>query len=148
MRMDGGTWCPMIKKECAKFKCAWFTKISGYDTNTGKDVEEWGCAMAFMPMLLIENSGQQRQTGAAVETFRNEMVKANEASNLLLLQSQGVESAEQLLKVVYSEAEEKSRSKLMEQLQEMYKLAQLEQTEEEEVVDVDDDKDENKTEND
>ena len=36
-------------------------------------------------MLLIENSGQQRQTGAAVESFRNEMVKANDASRELLL---------------------------------------------------------------
>jgi hypothetical protein len=36
-------------------------------------------------MLLIENSQQQRQTGAAVESFRNEMVKANESSQQLLL---------------------------------------------------------------
>jgi hypothetical protein len=40
--------------------------------------------MAFLPMLLIENSGQQRQTGAAVESFRNEMVKNNE-SNIQVL---------------------------------------------------------------
>lgn len=38
-----------------------------------------------MPMLMIENSQQQRQTGAAVESFRNEMVKANEASAQVLL---------------------------------------------------------------
>jgi hypothetical protein len=36
-------------------------------------------------MLLIENSGQQRQTGAAVESFRNEMVKANEVNTQLIL---------------------------------------------------------------
>jgi hypothetical protein len=30
-----------------------------------------------MPILMIENSQQQRSTGAAVESFRNEMVKAN-----------------------------------------------------------------------
>ena len=40
-------------------------------------------------MLLIENSGQQRQTGAAVESFRNEMVKANENSQKVLLASLG-----------------------------------------------------------
>jgi len=38
-------------------------------------------------MLLIENSGQQRSTGAAVESFRNEMVKANENSQQLLLKT-------------------------------------------------------------
>jgi hypothetical protein len=32
-------------------------------------------------MLLIENSQMQRQTGAAVETFRNEVVSANRAAN-------------------------------------------------------------------
>jgi hypothetical protein len=37
-----------------------------------------------MPILMIENSQQQRQTGAAVETFRNEMVKAND-TNLRVL---------------------------------------------------------------
>ena len=31
-----------------------------------------------MPLLLIENSQMQRQTGAAVESFRNEAVKANQ----------------------------------------------------------------------
>jgi hypothetical protein len=38
-------------------------------------------------MLLIENSQQQRQTGAAVESFRNEMVKANESSQKLLIET-------------------------------------------------------------
>jgi hypothetical protein len=41
-------------------------------------------------MLLIENSGQQRQTGAAVESFRNEMVKANEATTMALLASNDI----------------------------------------------------------
>jgi hypothetical protein len=36
-------------------------------------------------MLLIENSKVNRETGAAVESFRNEMVKANEASQRILL---------------------------------------------------------------
>jgi len=30
-----------------------------------------------MPLLLIEKSQQQRQTGAAVESFRNEMLRLN-----------------------------------------------------------------------
>lgn len=59
--------------------------MRGVNTNTGADVDEWNCAIAWMPMLMIENSGQQRQTGAAVESFRNEMVKANEVSQQVLL---------------------------------------------------------------
>jgi hypothetical protein len=38
-----------------------------------------------MPVLMIENSQQQRQTGAAVESFRNEMVKANDVGQQVLL---------------------------------------------------------------
>jgi ribosomal silencing factor RsfS len=40
--------------------------------------------LAWMPMLLIENAQQSRQTGAAVESFRNEMVKQNSQSHELL----------------------------------------------------------------
>jgi hypothetical protein len=87
MRIEPGTFCPLIKKDCIQNKCAWFIKVMGTDTNTGKEVEEWGCAMSWMPVLMIENSGQQRQTGAAVESFRNEMVKSNRANAEVLMQT-------------------------------------------------------------
>ena len=35
--------------------------------------------MAWQPILMIENSQQTRQAGAAIESFRNEMVKQNVA---------------------------------------------------------------------
>jgi hypothetical protein len=87
MQLKNGTYCPLVKKDCIGLQCAWFTRIQGVDTNTGNQVDEYQCAIAWMPMLLIENSGQQRQTGAAVESFRNEMVKANEATTMALLNS-------------------------------------------------------------
>jgi hypothetical protein len=65
-------------------------KIVGTNPNTGKEVEEWGCSMAWMPMLMIENSQQQRGTSAAVESFRNEMVKNNEVGQRVLLAAAGV----------------------------------------------------------
>ena len=77
--------CPLIKKECMGLDCAWFVKVEGYDINTGKRVDEWNCTVSLLPMLLVENSGMQRQTGAAVESFRNEMVKANETSQKLFI---------------------------------------------------------------
>ncbi|MDW6020230.1 hypothetical protein SAZ10_00475 [Mesorhizobium sp. BAC0120] len=84
MQLKPGSFCPLLKKDCVGLQCSWFTKVQGKDMNTGKDVEEWGCAISFLPLLLVENSGQQRQTGAAVESFRNEMVKANEATQQTL----------------------------------------------------------------
>jgi len=59
--------------------------VRGKNVNTGEDVDEWGCSMAWMPLLAIENSNQQRSTSAAVESFRNEMVKGSELSHQLLL---------------------------------------------------------------
>jgi len=83
--LKNGTFCPLIKKDCVGLTCAWYTRVQGYDMNSGNQVDSYECAISWLPMLLIENSGQQRQTGAAVESFRNEMVKANEVNTQLLL---------------------------------------------------------------
>ena len=83
--LKNGTFCPLIKKDCVGLTCAWYTRVQGYDMNSGNQVDSYECAISWLPMLLIENSGQQRQTGAAVESFRNEMVKANEVNTQLIL---------------------------------------------------------------
>ena len=87
MEIKAGDFCPLIKEDCVGLKCSWFTQVRGTNPNTGKEVDEWSCAIAWLPMLLIENSQQQRQTGAAVESFRHEMVKANESSQKLLIET-------------------------------------------------------------
>lgn len=91
MQIEAKANCPLDGfKPCRQLECAWFMKIAGTNPNTGKEVEEWGCSMAWMPMLMIENSQQQRQTGAAVESFRNEMVKNNEVGQRVLLAVAGI----------------------------------------------------------
>jgi hypothetical protein len=81
MKIEPKANCPLAGFEpCRKLDCAWFTQIRGTNPNTGAEVDEWGCAVAWLPMLLIENAQQSRQTGAAIESFRNEMVRANEAA--------------------------------------------------------------------
>lgn len=86
MKIEPKANCPLHNFEpCKQMDCAWFMKVTGKNPNTGADIEDWGCAIAWMPILMIENSQQQRHTGAAVESFRNEMVKANEVSQQVLL---------------------------------------------------------------
>ena len=75
MEIKAGNFCPLLQKECIGLQCAWITQIRGNDPNTGKEMDHWDCAIKWMPMLLIENSQMQRQTGAAVESFRNEVVE-------------------------------------------------------------------------
>lgn len=100
MAKEDTKWCPLIKKNCIEKKCSWYMHVRGMNPNTGEDVDHWDCAVSWMPMLLIENSQQQRSTGAAVESFRNEMVKSHETNQQILdatanmyfdiLESQGV----------------------------------------------------------
>ena len=70
-------------------------KIRGTNPNTGEELDDYGCAIAWLPVLMIENSQQQRQTGAAVESFRNEMVKANDVGQRVLLAAAGIAPAAQ-----------------------------------------------------
>ena len=78
--------CPLLKKECIEHQCAWYTHITGTDPQSGKAMDHWDCAIQWIPMLLVDGTQQGRQTGAAIESFRNEMVKSNE--NLLMLATQ------------------------------------------------------------
>lgn len=85
-KMKPGNFCPLIKKDCVGLKCSWYTEIRGVNPNTGEDIDEWGCAVAWMPMLSIETSRQGRSTAAAVESFRNEVVKSNQENRQLYIQ--------------------------------------------------------------
>ena len=77
--------CPLHNfKKCKQFKCAWFVQMKGTSPNDGKEVDEYACAVAWLPLLLVENATQARQTGAAVESFRNEMVKQNDSNRNIL----------------------------------------------------------------
>ena len=90
--MKPGTYCPLIKKDCIGLKCSWFTQMRGTNPNTGEPVDEWGCAVTWMPLLAVEIAQKSNQTGAAVESFRNEVVKANQQNQQLYINTiqQGV----------------------------------------------------------
>jgi len=91
MKIEPKNNCPLDNfNPCRQLDCAWFLKIAGKNPNTGEDIDDWGCSMSWLPILMIENSQQQRSTGAAVESFRNVMVKANEVGQRVLLAAAGV----------------------------------------------------------
>jgi hypothetical protein len=87
MQMKPGTYCPLLKKDCIQLKCAWYTQVRGLNPNTGAEVDEWACAITWMPMMAIEIAQKENQTGAAVESFRNEVVRANAQNQQLYLDS-------------------------------------------------------------
>lgn len=91
MQMQRKNLCPLAGfVECRQLDCALFTQLRGTHPQTGADIDEWGCSLAWLPILLIENAQQVRQGAAATESFRNEMVKATGTMmQLALLPSNG-----------------------------------------------------------
>jgi hypothetical protein len=72
------------KKNC----CRRWMQIQGHNPNTGEPVNRFDCIDNWTPILLIENSQMQRQTGAAVESFRNEVVRSSDAAPAVMIEAQ------------------------------------------------------------
>jgi hypothetical protein len=85
--------CPLLNKKCIKHQCIWYNMLQGTHPQTGANVQEWGCSIAWLPLLMVEQSKQTIGVQAATESFRNEMVKSQTAMNKLL---QGSDSAKNL----------------------------------------------------
>jgi len=67
--------CPfMLGKKCAEQGCALYIGIVGQNPNTGEEGLKWGCAIAWLPTLLIENSRVGRSVAQGIESFRNETI--------------------------------------------------------------------------
>lgn len=99
MKLEPKANCPLDGfRPCRQLECAWFMKVRGTNPNTGEEIDDYGCSVAWLPVLMIENSQQQRQTGAAVESFRNEMVKSNDVSQQVLFAT--LQQANPELKVI------------------------------------------------
>jgi len=76
--------CPYVHGLCIKERCTMWMNVRGQmpadiDTATGKMkggevVDQWGCAITWAPVLLVEVAGKIRGMTAATESYRNETV--------------------------------------------------------------------------
>ena len=82
-----GSDCEKVKDEKIH-RCIWYTNVVGLDANTGEQIDEWSCAMAWLPKLQVEMSSTNRGQTAALESFRNETVKGQAEFNQLVSQRQ------------------------------------------------------------
>ena len=88
--------CPMMGGEpCVEdgailngelVKCRFWVTVMGSNPQTGETINNGDCAIAWMPVLLIENSKVNRETGAAVESMRNESVTSGQHITNALMQ--------------------------------------------------------------
>ena len=69
--------------------CPKFISIKGQDPQTGEVRDQWGCSDSFLPLLLIETAKHTRHTTAALNSFRNEVVQAEEDRQRLLARITG-----------------------------------------------------------
>lgn len=58
-------------------KCIWHVKIYGKNPTSEEIIDNWGCAIAWMPILSVEMSQTNRGQTQAIESMRNEAVKAH-----------------------------------------------------------------------
>lgn len=74
---DEGAICPLHKADTSTVchKCPWWTRVIGKNPQSEEMIDDWRCAVALLPMLLIENAQVSRQAGATVASLRNEIVK-------------------------------------------------------------------------
>lgn len=91
MKIDPNVKCPAtgFARSCrdinADCDCPKLVTIRGHDPQSGAEVDKVGCVDGFLPMLLIENTQQTRQAGAATESLRNEIVKAGQQNREALV---------------------------------------------------------------
>ena len=77
-----GSKCKEIKEHEGEMKvhrCMWHIRLEGRDPQTGKEFDERGCAIQWMPLLFVELSRTNEGISASVQSFRNEMVDGNNA---------------------------------------------------------------------
>jgi hypothetical protein len=84
-RAKGDMKCPLWKKPMRQVchTCEWWTHLRGKHPQGEDVIDRWGCAIAWMPVLTIENSQLQHQTAASVDKVANVMeTTGNEATAL------------------------------------------------------------------
>lgn len=73
-------------KENVLYRCAWFTKLVGKDPQSEKDIEEWGCAISWLPIMLVEVAQTNRGTSESVVSLRDETIKRQDIFNVLTVE--------------------------------------------------------------
>jgi hypothetical protein len=56
-----------------KVKCRWWQHLAGKDPQTEKVIDQYDCAIAWLPTVGIEGAQMSRQTGASVDKVANEV---------------------------------------------------------------------------
>jgi len=64
-----GSKCEEIKDN-QMHRCAWYTKLEGKNPQNLQDVNEYACAIAWLPLLSIQNTRASYSTTESVVSLR------------------------------------------------------------------------------
>lgn len=85
MSVETKITCP-LGSECERIVggtlevCAWYTTIKGKNPQTDEDIDEKKCAIAWLPILSVENTGTGRHIAASIQSLRNETITRQDAA--------------------------------------------------------------------
>ncbi len=79
MKLEQKPFCPLIKKNCLGLGCSWYVQLRGKHPQTGEEVDEFDCAIRWLPILMIENTKEAIGVSSSIDSFRNEMVRGQQA---------------------------------------------------------------------
>ena len=89
MKLEVKDNCPLDNfNPCRAVRLRLVHEGAGQQPQHGRTHRGVGMSMAWLPILLIENAPAVTVAGAAVESFRNEMVSANQENLRQLKQAQ------------------------------------------------------------
>jgi len=80
--------CPMLNKPCIEHECKFWVHLTGTHPQTGARLDTFDCAMAWTPVLILENARNTVGVQAAVESMRNEVVQRQDQLNNAVALSQ------------------------------------------------------------
>lgn len=72
--------CPLLRGPCIEKKCKFWTHLYGKNPQSDQTVDKFGCAIEFIPILLVENAQMIRQAAASTDKVANQV----NASNMIL----------------------------------------------------------------
>ena len=67
---------PKSQQECIKHDCEFYTHLQGMNPQTGQPMDQFGCAVSWLPVLMVENAGEARKVAAEINKHTNVFVQA------------------------------------------------------------------------
>lgn len=64
-------------------KCRWWQHLYGKDPQADKNIDQWDCAVAWLPITTIEAAQMSRQTGASVDKLANQVAEVKQGITVM-----------------------------------------------------------------